>query len=328
MRRREFITFLGGAAAGWPVAARAQQSERMRRIGVLMGSAELALDKAYLANFWGRLEQLGWDKDRNTQTEVRWWVGGPEQMRVVVAELLAFRPDVIMVFSNLALALLKPMAGNVPIVFVGVGDPIRDGFITNLAHPGANITRFAANDAPMGGKWLEVLKETAPHLTRVMTIFYPETPIHQAMWHSIEAAAPRVSVEVTPAGVHNAAEIESAISTFATKENSGIVVLPHAITWANEALIIALTLRHRLPSIYATDGAVKAGGLVFYGIDYVDSFRRTAEYVDRILRGEKPGDLPVQQPVKFKLAINLKTAKALGLDVPPVMLDRADEVIE
>jgi len=271
---------------------------------------------------------LGWKKDRNTRTDVRWWTGGPEQMRSVVAELLAFQPDVIMVFSNLALALLKPMAGNVPIVFVGVGDPIGDGFVTNLAHPGGNITGFAANDAPMGAKWLEVLKETAPHLTRVMTIFYPETPIHQAMWHSIEAAAPRLSVEVTSGGVHDAAAIENAISTFATKENGGIVVLPHAITWANEALIIALCQRYSLPSIYATDGAVKAGGLVFYGIDYLDSFRRTAEYVDRILRGEKPGDLPVQQPVKFKLVFNLKTAKTLGITVPPTLLVRADEVIE
>lgn len=328
MRRREFVTLLGGAAVTWPISARAQQAEQMRRVGVLIGSAETALDKAYIASFWERLDELGWKKDRNMRTEVRWWTGGPQQMRAVVVELLAFQPDAIMVFSNLALALLKPLAGSVPIVFVGVGDPIGDGFVTNLAHPGSNITGFAANDAPMGAKWLEVLKETAPQLARVMTIFYPETPIHQAMWHSIEAAGPRLSVEVTPGGVHDAAAIESAIATFATKENGGIIVLPHAITWANEALIIALCLRYRLPSIYATDGAVKAGGLVFYGIDYVDSFRRTAEYVDRILRGEKPGDLPVQQPVKFKLVFNLKTAKALGIAVPPTLLVRADEVIE
>jgi putative tryptophan/tyrosine transport system substrate-binding protein len=328
VKRREFIRLLGGATAAWPISARAQQDGRIRRVGVLIGSAETALDKTHLAGFWGRLEELGWNRDRNMRTEVRWWTGGPEQMRTVVAELLAFQPDVIMVFSNLALALLKPMAGNVPIVFVGVGDPIGDGFVANLAHPGGNITGFAANDAPMGAKWLEVLKETEPQLTRVMTIFYPETPIHQAMWHSIEAAAPHLNVEATAGGVHDAAAIESAISSFGTKENGGVIVLPHAITWANEALIIALCLRNRLPSIYATDGAVKAGGLVFYGIDYVDSFRRTAEYVDRILRGEKPGDLPVQQPVKFKLVFNLKTAKALGITVPPTLLVRADEVIE
>ncbi len=327
MRRREFLSVLGGAAA-WPVAARAQQSERVRRIGILMGSAENAFDPAYLANFWRRLEELGWISGRNMRSEVRWWTGGPEQMRAVVTELLAFRPDAIMVFSNLALALLKPMTEKVPIIFVGVGDPIGDGFVTNLARPGGNITGFAANDGPIGGKWLEVLKETAPHLTQVMTIFYPETPIHQRMWHSIEAAAPRIGVEVLPGGVHNAAEIESAISSFAGKQNGGIIVIPHAITWANEALIIALGLRHHLPSIYATDGAVKAGGLVYYGVDYVDNFRRTAEYVDRILRGEKPGDLPVQQPVKFKLAVNLKTAKAIGIEVPPILLARADEVIE
>jgi len=244
MKRRKFLGLLGGATA-LPLAARAQQDERTRRIGVLIGSAETALDKAYLASFWARLEELGWKRDRNTRTDVRWWTGGPEQMRAVVAELLAFQPDVIMVFSNLALALLKPMAGNVPIVFVGVGDPIGDGFVANLAHPGGNITGFAANDAPMGAKWLEVLKETDPQLTRVMTILYPETPIHQAMWHSIEAAATHLNVEATAGGVHDAAAIESAISTFGTKENGGIIVLPHAITWANEALIIALCLRYR-----------------------------------------------------------------------------------
>jgi putative ABC transport system substrate-binding protein len=326
--RRDFLTLLGSAAVGWPIAARAQQMGVVHRIGVLMGSAESAFDPSYLANFWGRLEELGWQRSRNTLADVRWWAGGPTQMRAVVAELLAFAPDVIMVFSNLALALLKSMTDKVPIVFVGVGDPIGDGFITNLARPGGNITGFAANDAPMGGKWLEVLKESAPHLTQVMTILYPETPIHRAMWRSVEAAAPRMGVVVTPGAVHDAAEIESAISSFAMKENGGIVVLPHALTWANEDLIIKLGLRYRLPSIYATGGAVKAGGLVHYGVDYEDNFRRTAEYVDRILRGEKPGDLPVQQPVKFKLAFNLKAAKVIGIEVPPTLLARADEVIE
>jgi putative ABC transport system substrate-binding protein len=328
VKRRNFMTLLGGAVAAWPLTARAQQGERMRVIGVLMGSAATELGKTYLAAFLRRLEQLGWTEGRNTRFEVRWWTDGPDEMRPVVAELLTFSPNVIMVFSNLALALLKPMAGNVPVVFVGVGDPVGDGFVASLAHPGGNVTGFAGTDGPIGGKWLEVLKETAPHLTRVMMIFHPETPIHQAFWRSLEAAAPRFGVEVTPGGVRDAAEIERAISAFATSENRGIIVAPHAITWANEELIIALTLRHRLPAHYATAASVMAGGLVCYGHDFDDSFRKTAEYVDRILRGEKPGNLPVQMPTKFRLILNLKTAKALGLTVPPSLLARADEVIE
>ena len=331
MRRRDFITLLGGSAATpilWPLAARAQQGGGMRRIGVLMGAAPTELGEFHLAAFLRRLEELGWKKDRNTRTEVRWWAGAPEQMRTAVAELLAFSPDVILVFSNLALAVLKPMAGKVPVVFVGVGDPVGGGFVASLAHPGGNITGFAGTDAPMAGKWLEVLKETAPHLTRIMTILHSETPAHQAMWNSIKDAAPRLGVEVIPGGVHDAAEIESAISSFAMKETGGLIVLPHAITWANDNLIIALELRHRLPAHFATASSVTAGGLVSYGLDFEHSFRQTAEYVDRILRGEKPGVLPVQQPTKFKLAFNLKTAKAIGLTISPTLLTRADEVIE
>ena len=327
MRRRTFIAVVCGAAA-WPVAAPAQQGERVRRIGVLMGSAETELGKTYLATFLQRLEQLGWIQGRNARVDVRWWTGGEAEMRPVVAELLAFSPDVIMVFSNLALALLKPMARNVPVVFVGVGDPVGDGFVASLAHPGGNTTGFAGTDGPIGGKWLEMLKETAPHLIRVMMIFHPETPIHQAFWLSLQEAAPRFGVEVTAGGVHDAAEIERVVSSFATSENRGLIVAPHAITWANEELIIALTLRHRLPAHYATAASVMAGGLVCYGHDFDDSFRKTAEYVDRILRGEKPGDLPVQMPTKFRLVFNLKTAKAIGLTIPPSLLARADEVIE
>ncbi len=305
MRRRTFIALVCGAAA-WPVAAPAQQGERVRRIGVLMGSAETELGKTSLATFLRRLEQLGWSQGRNARVDVRWWIGGEAEMRPVVAELLAFSPDVFMVFSNLALALLKPMAGNVPVVFVGVGDPVGDGFVASLAHPGGNTTGFAGTDGPIGGKWLEMLKETAPHLTRVMMIFHPETPIHQAFWRSLQEAAPRFGVEVTAGGIHDAAEIERAVSSFATSENRGLIVAPHAITWANEELIIALALRHRLPAHYATAASVMAGGLVCYGHDFDDSFRKTAEYVDRILRGEKAGDLPVQMPTKFRLVFNLK----------------------
>ena len=200
MRRREFIGLLGGSVASsvsWPLAARAQQGDGMRRIGVLMGAAPTELGETYLATFLRRLDELGWKTGRNARTEVRWWTGGPEQMRPAVAELLASSPDVIVVFTNLALAVLKPMAGKVPIVFVGVGDPIGDGFVTSLARPGGNITGFTSHDGPMGGKWLEVLKETAPNLTRVVTIFHAETPVHRAFWDSIEDAAPRMRVEVT-----------------------------------------------------------------------------------------------------------------------------------
>jgi putative ABC transport system substrate-binding protein len=314
--------------ATWPLAARAQHAQRQRQIAVLMGSATTALGGNYLARFQNRLDQLGWREGRNARFEVRWWNGGPNEMRPVVAELLARSPDVVMVFSNLALALLKPMAGSVPVIFVGVGDPVGDGFVASLARPGGNITGFAGTDGPIGGKWLEVLKETAPHLIRVMMIYHPETPIHQAFWRSFESAAPRFGVEVTQGGVHDAAEIERTIGSFATKANGGMVVAPHAITWANETLLVSLGLRHRLPSHYATAASVAAGGLVSYGHDFEDSFSKTAEYVDRILRGEKPGDLPVQMPTKFSLVFNLKTARAIGLKIPLNLLTRADEVIE
>ena len=328
MRRREFIALVGGAVAAWPLTARAQQAAQPRRIAVFMGTATSELGKSYLATFVQRLDQLGWINGGNARIETRWWTGTVDQMRPVVAELLAFSPDVIMAFSNPAVALLKPIAGKIPIVFVGVGDPIGDGFVPSLAHPGGNITGFAGTDGPIGGKWLEVLKETAPQLNRVMMLMHPETPIHRAFWRSLEAAAPRFDVEITQGRVHDAAEIEHVISSFATRENVGIIVNPHAITWANEDLIIALTLQHRVPSHFATAASVKAGGLVCYGHDFEDALRKTAEYVDRILHGERPSDLPVQMPTKFRLIVNLKTAKSIGLEIPPTLLARTDEVIE
>ena len=328
MRRRAFMTLLGGAAAAWPLAAQAQQAGQVRRIAVLMGTATTELGKSYLATFVQRLEQLGWADGRNARIETRWWTGTLDEMRPVVAELLAFSPDVIMAFSNPAVALLKPAAAKTPIVFVAVGDPVGDEFVPSLAHPGGNITGFAGTDGPIGSKWLEVLKETAPHITRVMMLMHPETPIHQAFWRSFEAAAPHFGVETMQGGIHDAAGVEQAISSFATRENGGIIVNPHAITWANQDLIIASTLRHRVPSHFATAASIKAGGLVCYGHDFEDSLRKTAEYVDRILRGENPGDLPVQMPTKFRLVINRKTAKAIGLEIPPPLLARADEVIE
>jgi putative ABC transport system substrate-binding protein len=219
--RRDFITLLGGAAMIWPRAARAQPTADTRRIAVLMGSATTNLGTSYLATFVRRLEELGWTQGHNTRIETRWWSGTVDEMRPVAAELLAFSPHVIMAFSNPAVALLKPTAARFPIVFVGVGDPIGDGFVTNLAHPGGNITGFAGTDGPIGGKWLEVLKETAPQLTRVMMLMHPETPIQRAFWRALVAAAPRFGVEVTPGGVHDAAEIKDAISSFATQKNGG-----------------------------------------------------------------------------------------------------------
>jgi putative ABC transport system substrate-binding protein len=252
----------------------------------------------------------------------------PEQMRGAVAEMLSLSPDVIVVFTNLALAVLKPLVVNVPIVFVGVGDPVGSGFVASLAHPGGNITGFTSHEGPMGGKWLEVLKETAPSLTRVMTIFHPETPVHQSMWRSVQDAAPHFGVEVAPGAVHDAAEIKTAIGAFAAKGGGGLIVLPHALAVTNRDLLIELQLQDRLPSIDASLGAVQAGGLVSYGVDFRDSFRRAASYVDRILKGEKAADLPVQAPTKYELIVNLKTAKALGLEIPGTILGRADEVIE
>jgi putative ABC transport system substrate-binding protein len=325
MRRREFIAILGGAATAWPLPLSAQKNE-VRRIAVLMGIAPTEQSDAYVGAFFQRLEELDWTKDRNIRTDVRWWTREPEQNRATIAGLLAFSPDIILVFSNAALAMLKPMAKEAPIVFVRVGDPVGSGFVASLAHPGGNITGFAGYDGTMGGKWLEELKETAPRVTSVLTIFQPETPVHQGLWHSIQDSAPRLGIEAVPGPVHEAVEIERAISSFAAKENGGIIVLPHADI--SDDLVAALGLRHRLPTLFSDAAPVVAGGLVSYTYDLRDTFQRAAEYVDRILRGEKPSDLPVQQPTKFNLVINLKTAKALGITIPASFLALADELIE
>jgi putative ABC transport system substrate-binding protein len=325
MKRREFIALVGGAAAAWPLPLSAQKNE-VRRIAVLMGIAPTPHSDAYVAAFFRRLAELGWSRDRNFRTDVRWWTREPEQNRATVADSLAFSPDIILVFSNAALAMLKPMAKQVPIVFVRVGDPVGSGFVASLAHPGGNITGFAGYDGTMGGKWLEQLKETAPQVTSVLTIFQPETPVHQGLWHSIRDSAPRLGIEAIPGAVHNAAEIEHAVSSFAIKENGGIIVLPHADI--SDDLVAALALERRLPTIFSDAGPVTAGGLVSYTYDLKDTFQRAAEYIDRILRGEKPSDLPVQQPTKFELVINLKTAKALGISIPASLLARADELVE
>jgi putative ABC transport system substrate-binding protein len=327
MKRREFITLLGGAAA-WPLTARAQQPGPVRRIVVLMGAAETAWSRGWLAAFFRRLDELGWRESRNVVTQVQWWNDQPEQMRTWAAELIAQSPDVAVTYTNLALEVLKPIAGDVPIVFVGVGDPVGSGFIASLARPGGNITGFASHEASMGGKWLEVLKETAPHITRVLALMHPETLSHQGMWQSIEEAAPRLAIETTAGRVHNTADIERVIRSFGQKSDCGLIVLPHALTVFNASTIINLARQYRMPDVHALAEAAAVGGLVSYGISWNDQFRRVAEYVDRILKGAKPTELPVEQPTKFKLVINAKTAKAIALEIPPTMLARADEVIE
>jgi len=328
MRRREFITLVGGAATGWPLAARAQRPERPRRVVVLMGSAETASTRGWLTTFLHPLEELGWREHYNLFTQVQWWNDRPEQMRLWAADLIAGSPDVAVTFTNLALEVMKPIAGSVPIVFIGVGDPVGSGFVSSFAHPGGNITGFASHDPSMGGKWLEVLKETAPNISRVLVIMVPGSPILQAMLRSAEEAATRLAVETTAGGVHNATEIEDVIKSFAQKPNGGLVVLPYAVTVFNASTIIALARKNQLPDIYALAEFVAAGGLVSYGLDWEDQFRRAAAYVDQILRGTKPTELPVQASTKFELTINMKTAKALGLTVPPSLLSRADKVIE
>jgi putative ABC transport system substrate-binding protein len=300
----------------------------VRRVIVLMGASETAWSRGWLAAFLRRLDELGWRESRNLVTQVQWWNDQPEQMRVWAAELIARSPDVAVTFTNLALAVLNPIAGSVPIVFVGVGDPVGGGFVSSLARPGGNITGFASHESSMGGKWLEVLKETAPHITRALAIMHPETLSHQAMWQLIEEAAPRLAIETTAGRVHNAAEIEHVIASFAQKPDGGLVVLPHALTVFNASAIIALAQRYRMPDVHALAEAVAVGGLISYGINWNDQFRRAAEYVDRILKGTKPADLPVEQPTKLELVINLKTAKAISLEISPTLLARADEVIE
>jgi len=327
VKRREFITMLGGATA-WPFTARAQQpAGSIRRVAVLMGIDETTSSRSWLAALVNRLDELGWREGRNFVVQ-QWWHDPPEQMRLWVAKLMARSPDVIVTFTNLALDMLKPMAGGVPIVFSGVGDPVGSGFVTSLARPGGNLTGFASHEPSLGGKWLDLLKETAPHVRRVLAIMHAETPAHQAMWQSIEAAAPRLEIEVTAGSVHDAGEIERVIASFAQKPNGGLMALPHALTNVHAPTIIALAQRYQLPATYAVPEHVAAGGLISYGISWEDQFRGAAEYVDRILNGEKPADLPVQNPTRFKLVVNLKTAKALGLNIPETVLGRADEVIE
>jgi putative ABC transport system substrate-binding protein len=327
MKRRDFVTLLGAAAA-WPLAARAQQAGRVYRIGMLMGQPEGDPENASrIAAFRLALGKLGWSEGRNLLIDMRWGAGDPDRMRTHGKELSGLAPDIVVAESTPATAALRQEARGVPIVFLQVANPIGAGFVASLAHPGGNITGFTNFEPSMGGKWLELLKEVAPRLARAAAIFNPETHSGQ-YWQSIEAAAPSLAVKFTRAPVRGAAEIERAVEALARGPNGGLLVMPDSFTLTHRELIVTLAERHRLPSIYPFRVFPASGGLVSYGIDQVEIYRRAAAYVDRILRGANPGELPVEAPTKFELVINLKTAKALGLDVPWILQQRADEVIE
>jgi len=328
MKRREFITLLGGAAA-WPLAARAQQPQRMRRIGVLMNLAsDDAEGQARLAAFHQGLQQLGWTVGRNVQIDYRWGAGNADYIRKFAAELVALAPDVILSTGSPGVAALQQATRTVPVVFVTVVDPVSSGFVDSLARPGGNITGFALYEYSISGKWLALLKEIAPGMTRAAVIRDPALTAGGGQLGVIQAVAPLVGAEVTPVNVRNADEIERAITAFARSPNGGLIVTASTLAGVHRDLIIALAARHKLPAVYPIPYFARSGGLMSYGPNSVDQYRRAASYVDRILNGEKPADLPVQAPTKYELVINLKTAKTLGLEVPPTLLARADEVIE
>ena len=329
MRRREFITLLGGAAAAWPLAARAQQSERVRRIGVLMPIAAANPEAPVrIAAFLQGMAQLGWTDGRNVRIEYRWGAGDPDRIRKSVAELIELVPDVILAGGSATLGPLLQATRTVPIVFVHVPDPVGAGFVDSLARPGGNVTGFAIFEYGISGKWLELLKQIAPGVTQVGVVRDPAITAGIGQWGAIQAMASSVGVEVIPVNVRDAPEIERAVAAFARSLNGGLIVTASALAVLHRNLIVTLAARHKLPAVYWERFFVTGGGLISYGPDVVDQFRRAASYVDRILKSEKPADLPVQAPTKYELAINLKTAKALGLDVPPSLLARADEVIE
>jgi len=329
MNRREFIMLLGGAAAAWPLAARAQQGGRMRRVGVLQNLAsDDPAEQARLMAFGQGLQELGWTIGQNVRIENRWSAGDPDRIRRNTEEMVALAPDVILASGNAGVAPLLQATRTVPVVFVIVPDPVGAGFVDSLARPGGNATGFIAYEYGLSGKWLEVLKEIAPGVTRAAVIRDPALASGPGQFAAIQSIAPSLGVEVSPVNVRDAGEIERAITAFAHSPNGGLIVTGSALVGLHRHLIIALAARHKLPAVYVERTYVAAGGLVSYGSDFLDQYRRAAGYVDRILKGEKPADLPVQAPTKYELVINLKTAKALGLEVPPTLLARADEVIE
>jgi putative ABC transport system substrate-binding protein len=329
MRRREFVTLMGGAAATWPLAARAQQGEPTRRIGVLMNrAADDPEGQASVAAFQQALQQLGWSDGRNVRIDIRWSHNDVDLDRKYAAELVALAPDILLAAGTLSVTALQRVTHTLPIVFVGVSDPVGAGVVDSLPRPGGNVTGFMIFEYSMSGKWLELLKQIAPSVTRAAVLRDAVNPAGIAQFGAIQATAQSLGVDVNPVSIRDAGEIERAVAAFARSANGGLIVTPSAGTSVHQDLIIALAARHKLPAVYAFRANVTGGGLISYGPDLVGQYRPAASYVDRILKGEKPADLPVQAPTKYELIVNLKTAKALGLDVPTAVLARADQVIE
>ena len=331
MRRREFITLLGGAVVSWPLAARAQQPDRVRRIGVLMGFAENdSQAQAMIAAFREGLQKLGWVEDRNTRFDARWATADDAEARQRFAkELVALQPDLILSNNTPTTAALLQQTRTIPIIFATVSDPVGSGFVASFPRPGRNVTGFTLIEPTMAGKWVELLKEIAPRVNRVAFLFNPATATYADYFlKPFKAAARSFAVEAIAASVRDSSELESVVAAQARKPNGGLIVMPDSFTDTHRVEITSLAARHHLPAVYAYRFFTQLGGLLSYGVDLTDNFRRAAIYVDLILKGAKPSDLPVQAPVKYELVINLKTAKGLGLDVPPGLSGRADEVIE
>jgi len=328
VKRRVFITLLGGAAA-WPLAARSQEGERMRRVGVLMPAAADDADfQARVGAFLQGLAQSGWTIGRNVRIDTRWAGGKADDIRRHAAELAALAPDVILAHGTSTLAPLQQTTRTVPIVFTALSDPVAAGFVGSLARPGGNATGFMNFEFSLSGKWLELLKQIAPDVTRVAVLRDPAISAGIGLFSAIQSAAQSLRMDVSPVNMHDAVEIERAVAAFARSPNGGLILTGSGLANVHRDLIITLAARHKLPAVYYERSFITAGGLVSYGANYIDQYRRAAVYVDRVLKGEKPADLPVQAPTKYELVINLKTAKALSLDVPSTVLARADEVIE
>jgi putative tryptophan/tyrosine transport system substrate-binding protein len=329
MNRREFITLFGGAVA-WPLAARAQEAVQMKHIGVLMGRSESDREgQAFVAAFREELQKLGWAEGRNIRIDYRWATpGDAESIQRVANELVALQPDLVLAQNTPNTAALAQQTRNIPIVFATVSDPVGSGFVANFPRPGGNVTGFTNIEPTTAGKWLELLKEIAPHVARVAFLFNPATAPYEYYLSSFKAAARSFAVEAIAAPVRDRSELEPVITALARAPNGGLVLMTDTFLLNHREEITSLAVRYRLPAVYPYRAFTEAGGLLSYGNDTHDNFRRAASYVDRILKGAKPSELPVQAPVKFDLAVNLKTAKALGLDVPPSLLARADEVIE
>jgi putative ABC transport system substrate-binding protein len=330
MRRREFITLVGGAAVSWPITSHAQQPDKTGLIGVLVGFAESdRTARSAVAAFRGGLAKLGWTEGSNLRIELRWGNADPDRIRTLAKELIDLRPDVILSVTTRATEALARDTQTIPIVFVDVSDPIASGFAASLPRPGGNITGFTVESPANGGKWVELLKEIAPRTVRMALLFNPATAVPlQFFMPSIQAAASSLAIQISNAPVHAKDEIEGVIAAQARDPGGGLIVMPDVFNDANRELIIALAARYGVPAIYWNRFFTESGGLITYGTDFVEQFRQVPEYIDRILKGEKPADLPIQAPTKFELVINLKTAKALHLDVPPLLLGRADDVIE